>query len=925
MLYRVLILARTYTHTLLSAFAAICAVLFTPELCAQKQLSIHNVHVRVRPLDNNVPLDFSKVLSTAEFREYLNGETRIGSFQPVVIVECVAATPQDTLRVLCRITNRATRKIVYATSKVILPGSFLDSVITGVVFCDSLGRGLTPPVSTHAMSPGEYAKMVFPPYEPSGFVDDQTGALLVEFVTKCYPVTLPEEQCNSADQDTMGFSVNSMRRLESLHWSFRIPEFHNIPALGTLVPSIHVFCAWGPSVIADSLVDGAYRIAIRRKATNSATLSLDNPVILMDRNDESGKRYPGGSSGDTLTSFPVNLDRSEGASLVVCARRGGRPGAEHRRWLEDSLVGPEPTVISGSSEISGDSLIIELMRPSPDGLNGIINTGQSNWIDQPLFRAALLMNVAITPSRSTVYSIAIPDSIINSVNEGARNSRFRITLRARDHGPLDDADPWLIDEIHVYKKSNHDVSLQDVNIPLPYSVIGHRQAAVAPVEVYVSNRTQNVHHNIRVRLYAQSMRAPGRSVVYEHVIDSLAPLQQLRVGLPTLNLNELVNPLYFDTGRQDTVLLVATITKAARADGVDTLYKDDFPYNDTIMRRIPLRIGRALGYDAYEDEGHHVVAEEAGVGTGFGLRTNAYASITDSPLARYGGSPATNAAEAGSITMRFHSAWTDTLYAYQFAFDIPTPNTIGCTVDFYRIDGLGEEHRLGHSFVFFPGRADEGAIDSIGTYTLHDPIALEAGNYLVRLRQESSEPLNLCTTAARAGVFVQHAESNLNAGSAVPASPDFYDGVTNSFPYYMQTSTGPRTPFVGDASRVFYSYGNSTGSRSGKPTFRRGTWMPVMRVVLGHIPTDVPLSVAESDGSLSVTVAPNPAHDIVRVASASMEHLQCELSALTGELVGKGLGEGSVMLDVSRVAAGTYLLRIMSGSTTTTQMIVVQH
>lgn len=910
-----------YTIIIRGIFTCVVLQCSVGSLYAQRQFEIQDAYVKMRPLDNNAPLAFSKIFKFAEFRETMPGD-RLGALQPVVVLRCVSGTPVDTARLWCKIRNRTSNRLLYLVGKVIDLGELQNPLVSGVFLCDSVGDPLPLGSRTYAVAPAEFICVVFQP-ESGGFLGDEIGTVRLEVYPACYPTGGPTDVCDPANQDTVTHTFYNMRRLESLHYS-RFIEYHIMLSSGVPIPSVLKFCAFGPSIIADTLRQGAHRNPVSVKAENSSAFSLNNPVIQFDRLDQGGKKYVGTTTGDTLTSFPINVDGAEHGSLVVCARRGYPAGEAHRRWMDDTLYGPEPLSMFGSEKRIGDSLIIEMLRPSPDQLNGIINTQQSDWTDLPVFRQALLMDEAAIPSRSQVFSIAVPDSIRSHFNEGGRNFRFRITLRAHEHGPFDDSDPWLVDEIHVNQDTTRDVSVQDVSIPLSYSVIPFRQASVAPVEVYVANRTQNAHRNVRVRVEAQSMSMPSRRITCERVIDSLVPLEQVMLKMPTLDLNAAVNPTSVASATADTVLLTAVIVSEGAAP-----FSDDFAFNDTILRRIPMRLGRALAYDAYEDEGHHQVAIESGVSSNFGLRMPGYASNQDTRVIRYGGYSPDGDPRAGGVQMRFHCASSDTVFAYQFAVDRHTVGDSACTAQLYKVDyDLGNEVQtpvVGSLITFRAGNSDSGSLDRIGTYRVPTPIALDTGLYVLRLMQETEEPLNLCATTARAGVHVQVASSDERWAQNLIADASWYKmGGEHPFPFYSAVTASTVRPFVGDRGFLHFVYGEYRGTRNSRATFRRGTWVPVMRVMLGSVPPYVPTSVDEVTQDLDFTITPNPADNVINITPPTSGTVHYELVSLSGEVVVKGQANGAFQIDVARFATGAYFLNFTANSKTTTRIVVVK-
>ncbi len=398
-----------------------------------------------------------------------------------------------------------------------------------------------------------------------------------------------------------------------------------------------------------------------------------------------------------------------------------------------------------------------------------------------------------------------------------------------------------------------DLSINDVVVPLPYSVISYRQASLAPLRVNLVNHTQNTHRRIRLRVVAYSAQDTTRRTTIERFIDSFGALEQREIEMPPFNLSTVaVTDL-------DTIILKASI-----AQGNDTTYEDNNQHNNTIYRRMPVRLGRSLAYDNYEAEGHHVVAHEAGMSSNFGLRTPATKTKDDS-VSRYGGTDQPTQVGPGGITMTFALTQRDTLYGYQFAFDRDQPRQSACSISLVKILKEDAVAIPDASLEIYPGRADNGTVtDTIGTYSLSAPIALDSGTYEVTLTQHTHDALNLCATTARAGVLVRAANHGDPVwGSEIIADPSWYvDPREPTFPFRNENFATRGRFFVGERGYRSFTYGDYGGRVNGVRTFRRGTFIPVFRVVLGHRTDSQPTSVQQhTTGLVSalVSISPNPA------------------------------------------------------------------
>ena len=218
-----------------------------------------------------------------------------------------------------------------------------------------------------------------------------------------------------------------------------------------------------------------------------------SPVIRLDRKDMSGNFYSGDGVGDTLTSFPINM---QGKTRMTFSFDFMRAGRHHYplRWDSAEMVGPESTILDSAGKVfrPGDSLILEFKKPSAPA----VNPGPSDWnemaaIDggrdfefKTFFARPVDSGLQITIDGKTSFLADTPNYFTN-------NFRFRFRLKAKDDGtqtalPKDDADAWYIDNPEVSMPLLPEIQVQWVRVVNPYSKVPRSQT-IFPVYAKVMN------------------------------------------------------------------------------------------------------------------------------------------------------------------------------------------------------------------------------------------------------------------------------------------------------------------------------------------------------------------------------------------------------------------------------------------------------
>lgn len=868
------------------------------------QIEIHDVQYLVRESRSGAGFAFSKRLSADQFRELYAGDIRLGPVAVKVIIRCTSDTPLDSTRVRLRITNDATDKIVYNTIKAVTNASLKDSTISGVYLCDQNGNSIPLTPRGYALGPGEFASLTFPPFEPGGGLSDHHGRMMFESIS-------------IEGKDTVSHLASLMQRLFPVGFGGHADRLYVMRSSGAIIPSSFDFVNGGATVSSPHGTNPLlYRNTRHSSIANRDSVRVVNPVIRFDRRNERGSLYEGTTTGDTLTSFPIDLTRASAATVSMTARRVYPHGLAHRRWMHDSLYGPESTSSDDSKLYVGDQLVVDLLSPSPDQLNGIVNTVDSNWILLPRMRASLALRDPNYHDRSEVFTIQVPDSILKSPNAGARNFRFRVILHASAMTTKDDDDPWEVERIAIFTDDECDLSISDVEVPLAYSVIPYRQSAHVPLRIRVANHTQNIHTDVRIRADLYSVLDTTRRTAVERLIDTLGGYHQGLFDLQPVDLSRIA------ASDNDTIVMRASII-----EGGDTVFIDLDQHNNTIYRKMPIRLGRSLAYDNYEAEGHHVVAQEAGFARNFGLRTPATMRDDDS-ISRYGGSNVPTLVGPGGITMSFTLFRRDTLYGYQFAFDRDQPRQSACSLSLVKVVQK-ESHAIPDAtLVIYPGSG--AGRDTIETHALDAPLALDSGTYEVTLTQDTHEDLNLCATIKRAGVWVRASgRGDPVWGSEVIADPSwFVNPAKPTFPFRNENYTTRGRIFVGDRAYRSFTYGDYWGTVDGMMTFRRGTFIPVMRVLLGYRSDSISTSVNDSHEALStplVQLTPNPVSSTLTISNMSAGGVIVDLYSMQGELLFTYNVESTFNVNTLTLSSGQYVVVARRMGHSTTQIVTVIH
>ncbi len=785
-----------------------------------------NVSYRVRQQNNNANLAFSVVVPPANANNYelLAGEDRLGAIQPVAIVQSltndiqgpqgVNYVPQGTnFRVRFRIVNEATGKIVYNTSRAVTDAALRDTNISQVFRCDINGVNQPyQPAGTFVL-PYEFIKVIFPPFEPNPFIDDQIGRLLTTVIAE------PKDSLNQpiGDQwpfdDTTSIRIFSMRRLTS--FSDDVNEYHLIG--GAAMPSVLKWVNIEAEVVdGDEATNNPPPPRGEYAAANADIFRLKSPVIKLNRWNLANVDIPpaGQYGGDEIRSFPINLVRRKRAVLSISYQRSGKLTNIGRGFSDNRLIGPEHRVnmlaVNGFTPgyRNPDQVFVEFARPSSDGITGITNI--QNWILDYQSRGTAYMqpfriwggggsargfdladynlqlnNTATPPlgglredlfddGKDAEYykiTVPIPDTVLRWVNEGARNFRFRIrascVMNSQPPAPSDDEDAFFIDNVKLlYPDEVTDIEFSNIQLIWPYTMAPASQATRVPIRVKLSNNTNIAAPAFSVRLQIKPDGNEDQQIYCRSItVPTLAGNREVILPFPDANFRTTTPGNYKVTGRiffpgndLDT-LNDSTFTMFRMTFGPSFAYETNpnNPVNDVPKLQFTGITGKGLNHG-----GNSLGAQASGWQsslTGPTVQYTAGSTWGTFPQGVDNGTGADAGNASGQIAMRFTLYSQDTLAGYQAFWAELNQDVLNISFSLYRDQGgLPGDERVANSTILRRRGEDEtGAFTEpqfgkYVTYLLATPVVIAPGDYWASVAQMGTEGYELGASETRMGL-----------------------------------------------------------------------------------------------------------------------------------------------------------------------------
>ncbi len=587
------------------------------------------------------------------------------------------------------------------------------------------------PTGWNGIPPYNYVQVYFPPFEPNEFAPDHSGRMRAFIIADAHTSPIPSQPALGGDwpfDDTASVSIIVMNRLKD--FTDDLSTYHDIER--TQMPSVYKWVNIGAVTVGGD-IHSRNPLPPRDnfKALNNSDIQLNSPIIQMNRLDLDNSDFvPQSSSppnGDKITSFPIDIRGKIGSVLSFSIQRtDNAPYVKwDRGWTDNRIIGCEPRIVTDVNipfntfannnsvgKPNPDSLIVEIMKPSPDGIKNITNNNAlTNWRWHPKrpsaqdpFPTAFTkypafalfggggyfigwdeknrnepLEVEKLPDlnglRANIFddgidwefqrfAITIPDTFVTSPAEGGKNFRFRIRVSAHNHNKCqtcipDDDDDFFVDNVRILFPSSDnitDIEVNSVKILWPYEMAPASQATEIPVRVVINNNTSIISPTFRVKVKIYQGQTTQSNPIYckTWTVPSLGSGRSLEVPLPTWNARKTGPGTY----RMQAIVILP---------GGDLEPKNDTTYSD-----VTLTFGDAFAYDDISNVSNSV-PDFTTEGAGLSLFGNSYGGTGtptsyNSPAFVMGGNGANSGSGSGQIAVRFTMLNTDTIYGFQAYF-----------------------------------------------------------------------------------------------------------------------------------------------------------------------------------------------------------------------------------------------------------------
>ena len=660
------------------------------------------------------------------------------------------------------------------------------------------------------------ARVIFPAWRTFPQFDEQVGTMFLEAIASPF---------KNVDQfigdywpcdDTLRQVMFVIKRLDNFS------DFNNNFSSPVLIPgTIPDALKWVN--INASVVDGDVFTYSppppRGKQGDPAGVTLNSPVIMMDRRDNSGLEYSrcafggvgalvgSGGTGDSILSFPINIQNVPHAVLGFSFERAGKK--TYPRWYDlGTVVGPERTITAPdptSIYRCGDSLEIEYAAPQQV-------TNVTSW------KEFWSMDGGKDFNFSRVYlSVDSPYT--------TQNFRFRVRLKAKNDfepgNPSDDYDEWYVDNFVVVSplKPEVEVSFARLSTDWPYEKVPASQAVSVPIEVSISNNGGLVGSSFGLAVIINVKGFQMQPGLYYGVYAKLITIPVLAPGKSSLVTAPKWNARQAGPGQY-------SLSAFLLPKGYDAESQNDSTYYDFSML-----------FDS-----SYVYDNGVNDAPGFFQLPGIGVKMQETNPANPVGGSGTNGTGSGSIASKFIVYQRDTLLGAQLWFGSFNQSPDAIRVVIYRSQGA------------VPGDTISGGCASFNTvrsspwdgWSLYNfpcgPIILDPGEYWMGVSQlgETGMELGVCAYKSSCDWIVYDPSPNLNHVFAVN-----YPQMIDRFAYENTALSNSWYPFyfpagIGKAGFSYYEANSAYGKSSincGKNYnyfHAQGSWIPLIREYFGN-------------------------------------------------------------------------------------------
>jgi hypothetical protein len=770
----------------------------------------------------------------------------------------------------------------------------------------------------NGIPPYGFVQVFFPPFEPNEYVNNQIGRLRAFIIAD---PTDPRNNEAITDfwpfDDTTSVRLFVMKRLADFNddvTSYHIVQRAPMPSTLKWV-NIDAEVSSGDDVAKYPLPPrGTY------SPTNNPDFSFDqpdftrdvreSPVIRMTRKTLQNTEPLKSPGGDQLRSFPIDLRGKFGAVLSLSIQRVAKRDDWPRGWSDQELVGPEPRTVINADPFSvwtlaraasapPDELTVEFAQPSPDGIRYITNIEDKRWRVHPRRNGAKPVSnmpelsvygaggyligwleadrdSALSPPaipllgglRPDIYDdgidyefkkffLPIPDTIIRSANEGAKNFRFRLNMQARNNKKCiacipDDDDPYFVDNVKILFPSEvTDIEMSLVKIQWPYTIAPASQAIKVPVRVKISNNTNIPAPPFRIKV--KIFRRGGIRPIYCRTenLPVMSGRTSVEYAMPNWDARKhgqgeyrlVANLLFGDPQNPD---------------------QDLEPLNDTTYTDVNLRFGDVFAYDPAQSP-RNDVPDNAFTGLpGRGLNTYGFAyGGLGSSNGNSGGYDENNygagyfgGSSSGQIAMKFTLYQPDTVYGYKAFWGSMNQAFDDIAFALYR-DANQPGTLINGSLIYKLRGYDDIRHDAFWeeyvTYLLDKPVVLQPGNYWMALSQLGETGMELGASKTRVGmrvtsIYIPPPITLVNnvggSGYHLVIDKDFRrrnatDNLINDNKFCFENTRGSGQwvqfmPTIGNPAYAHLHHFGLSPADNNTLTLSRGTWIPMIRPYFGN-------------------------------------------------------------------------------------------
>ena len=509
------------------------------------------------------------------------------------------------------------------------------------------------------------------------------------------------------------------------------------------------------------------------------------PVMRLDRMDYSGNFYTGNGVGDTLTSFPINLEGKQSIILSFDYLRAGR-----RRyplgWDSDTLFGPEGTVLNAQNNSvirAGDSLVLEFLDPSQPSTNPAPN----GWNEIAAIDGGrdFEFKTLYAQGDSNSWTVSINGetrTISRTPNYLTSDFRFRLRLKAKnDRFNLDDADQWYVDNLRVDHPMEPSVEVNWVRVVNAYNEVPKSQA-VFPVFVHA------VAYRVAGQPWGpftvQIVDPKGATVYSQSITPTFGNTVDTVLAFPNWDASTETGT---DTGSFTAIASVSV--NASVPSELDTAFTKFY---------LSSRPDDGIQDFALED-GHNdipVITGASGSGIGFNSTSN------------------------GSFAMKFQLVQPDTFYGVRAYFG--SANSAPDPIRISLLSGNGSSNVPGGTLSTLDARRGPN-FDAFNTYPFQIPVFLTPGTYWVSVSQLSIANMELGGSTSRGGCVMVRSDPF----QVSPTIRPVYGPSSPGAPWYgTQWGSGPDDN-NGDVSTSWAVEANA-GSGGWAPVLPASGWSPEM-------------------------------------------------------------------------------------------------